>query len=71
MVKKNQIKISREETLERIEKELSEAMNILDDINKRINEALKTESAEKENPIEPQTKTPEPQPNSHSQLSTQ
>lgn len=48
MGKKNQIKISQEKRLESIEKELYEAMNILDNINKRINDALKTELQTKE-----------------------
>ncbi|MCX8065026.1 MAG: hypothetical protein N3G21_07625 [Candidatus Hydrogenedentes bacterium] len=43
MGKSNQIKINQEKRLENIEKELYEAMNILDDINKKISEALKTE----------------------------
>jgi len=49
MSKKNTVKITREKTLETIEKELYDAMNILDEITKRINEALKKESDVKDN----------------------
>ncbi len=60
MRKKNSIKITREKTLETIEKELHEAMNILDDINMRINEALKTEHSPKENSTDSQNSFSQP-----------